>query len=182
MNLTEERELLLSYRPWLRKVALGMCRQFPEQSEDVAAEGWVALWRSIRSYPGNEDVPADNWLKAAALNKMRSAVRNHTAQCRDARLTALAGLPGMRESDKKEVDIWDALCVDLGAVELAYHHGEIMEAVNALPPKQRLYVFLKYWKGYTDTELITIFGYRPKTLGTVAHAKLSKELAHLGAE
>jgi DNA-directed RNA polymerase specialized sigma24 family protein len=100
------------------------------------------------------------------------------ARCRDIRITDLAGVPGMRDEDDK-VDVWDALSIDLGEVEMAYHHGEIMNALSALPPKQRAYIWLKYWKGYTDTEMKAIFGYRPKTLGDIAHKKLAEDLMHL---
>lgn len=178
MNKQSEKQLLLKFRPWLRTVANGMCRKFPERAEDLAQEGWVAMWRSIGNFPG--DTPDDAWLKACAVKRMYSQIRDWTAQCRDVRITDLAGAPGMRAVGDK-VDIWDALRVDLGEVEMAYHQGEISAALAALPPKQRLYVWLKYWKGYTDTEMVAVFGYRPRNLGDSANKKLAKQLAHLGA-
>lgn len=176
MNKQEEQDLLLRFRPWLRTTANGMCRQFPERAEDLAQEGWIAMWRSIGNFPG--DVPSDSWLKASAVKRMYSHIRDWTAQCRDIRITDLAGVPGMRTVDDR-VDVWDALWVDLGDVEMAYHHGEIMTALAALPPRQRLYIWFKYWRGYTDTEMKTVFGYRPKTLGDVVHKRLAEELADL---
>jgi RNA polymerase sigma factor (sigma-70 family) len=179
MNRQEEQDLLLRFRPWLRITAIGMCRQFPERAEDLAQEGWIAMWRSIGNFPG--DMPSDSWLKASAVKRMYSHIRDWMAQCRDIRITDLTGVPGIRAVGDRErtIDVWDALRVDLGDVEMAYHHGEIMNALAALPTKQRLYVWLKYWKGYTDTEMKTIFGYRPKTLGAVAHKTLAEDLVHL---
>lgn len=178
MTEQAERELLAAFTPWLRKVSGNMCRQFPERAEDLAQEGWIAMWRSISNFPG--DVPTESWLKASAIKRMYSHIRDWTARCRDVRLTALAGAPGMHVSDDRdEINVWDALQVDLGEIELAYHHGEIAQAIGDLPPKQRLYVVLKHWAGYTDTEMIAIFGYRPRTLGVVANQTLAKKLVHL---
>jgi RNA polymerase sigma factor (sigma-70 family) len=178
-----ERELLLRYRPWLRAVAASMAAAQPDRAEELAQEAWVAIWQAIRARPDQTHTVSSPLLKTVALNKMRNIIRDWHAQARDISRTDLHGRPGVDTHSNErstEVGIWDRLCVDLGGIELAYHHGEIREALDALPPKQQLYVLLKYWGGYTDVEMVPHFGYRPKTLGGIALKKLAKELAHLG--
>ncbi len=53
----------------------------------------------------------------------------------------------------------------LEAVALAYHEGEIIEAINSLLPDVREYVVLRYWGGYTPTEIAAMQG---KTRGGVS--------------
>lgn len=165
MHETEEWEMLKQWKPWLLKVAWGMCRQFPDRTEEVAQEGWIAIWRVTKTH-----TPNDGLFKTAALNKMRNAVRDYTSPVRDVRRTDLTDFPE------------DLISIDLTEIEAAYHYGEISSAINALPQRQREYVVLKYWLGWTEVEMIEHFGYRPKTLGVIARSTLAKELAHLGVE
>lgn len=68
-------------------------------------------------------------------------------------------------------------------VALAYHRGEIMQALDALSPAQKRYVVLRFWCGYVTSELKTVFGYEPGSLWTSkrngARDKLREQLAHL---
>lgn len=41
----------------------------------------------------------------------------------------------------------------LDSVLLAYHEGEILAAINALPPAWREYVILRFWGGWTNAEI-----------------------------
>ena len=43
-------------------------------------------------------------------------------------------------------------------------HREVLEAVLALPPKQRAAVHLHYYEGYTTDEIAAILGQRPGTV------------------
>ena len=93
MNKTEERELLLRYRPRLRRMAASMTLQFPDRADDLAQEAWIALWLATRTYDGRDGVTLDYWLIRNAHDRMRVMIRHWTAQCRDARRTELAGDP-----------------------------------------------------------------------------------------
>jgi RNA polymerase sigma factor (sigma-70 family) len=66
---------------------------------------------------------------------------------------------------------------------LAYHRGQIVQALDTLSPAQKRYVVLRFWCGYVGNELTTVFGYEPGSLWTSkkngAREKLRKELAHL---
>jgi RNA polymerase sigma factor (sigma-70 family) len=175
MNETEERKLLQSFRPWLRTVAKNMTRSNSDRCEELAAEGWVAIWLAVNHHSDRNFDITSPFLKTVALNKMRSITRGWTAQCRDINNRVLV-------VEDTSPSVWDGLFIELGDIELAYHHGEIRNAIEHLSPGERKYVLLKYWGGLTDTEMIQHFGYRPKTIGTSAHKKLKKELAHLGAD
>lgn len=166
-----EHDLLNSYRPWLRVVAARMTT--PDKSEDLAAEGWVAMWRAYGSYDGR--APLDYWLKHVAQQRMISVRRNYAAVKNT--MHQLSGLPHADD----EVSVWDGLRVELPEIEVAYHQGEIYAALNALTPREREYVLLRFWHGYRAPQMREHFGYAPHALWTTARPKLASSLEHLGA-
>lgn len=147
----------------------------PSRIEELAQEGWIALWQASKKHT---DV---GWLKASALKRMISIRRDWLAQRRDIRRTVPLGLPMVTKDVEGYEDdsIWAALTSELGDVELAYHHGEIMHTLSTLTPREREYIYHKYWLGKTDTDLIEVFGYRPRTIGASAYNKLRNKLSHL---
>jgi RNA polymerase sigma factor (sigma-70 family) len=190
MNKTEERELLLRYRPRLRRMAASMTLQFPDRADDLAQEAWIALWLATRTYDGRDGVTLDYWLIRNAHDRMRVMIRHWTAQCRDARRTELAGDP--REKIEAYSDdhtseftgtasdtVWVELTTDLVGIENAYHYGEIAQAMAELTPRQREYIYLRYCRGFNTAELTSHFGYPPKTVGQQARKNLAKSLAQL---
>ena len=190
MNKTEERELLLRYRPRLRRMAASMTLQFPDRADDLAQEAWIALWLATRTYDGRDGVTLDYWLIRNAHDRMRVMIRHWTAQCRDARRTELAGDP--REKIEAYSDdhtseftgtasdtVWVELTTDLVGIENAYHYGEIAQAMAELTPRQREYIYLRYCRGLDTAALTAHFGYPPKTIGQQARKNLAKSLAHL---
>lgn len=190
MNKTEERELLLHYRPRLRRMAAGMTLQFPDRAEDLAQEAWIALWQATRTYDGRGGVTLDYWLMRNAHDRMRVMIRHWTAQCRDARRTELAGDPWAKIeafSDDHTNDftgvasdvVWVELITDLTGIENAYHYGEIAHAMAELTPRQREYIYFRYFCGFDTSELTAHFGYPPKTIGQQARKNLAKSLSHL---
>ncbi len=162
-----ERELLLSYRPWLRAIAT---RMQPLRAEEIAQEGWIAIWRAVQSHDA-EFAPQDFWLKKNALDRMRSVLRDYQAQLRDWRQQVLVGdLTAIWEGEEALLEM-----------DLAYHHGEIAQALHSLTPREREYVFLRFWHGYRKPEMIAHFGYEPNGLWRTARPKLAEALAHLAA-
>lgn len=165
----DEQELLRSYRPWLRAVAPCMCGGgLRGRDEELAAEGWVAMWLAYRSHDPDK-APADFWLKHKALDRMRTVVRDWTAQQRDPnKLTLMADIEDMWDVEAKAFDL-----------DWAYHHGEVLQALNALTPREREYVYVRFWLGWQKPELISHFGYEPSGLWTSGKRKLRSSLAHL---
>lgn len=157
-----ETELLAHYRPWLRKVAARLTT--PDRVEDLSAEAWVELWRAHRTYDGS--APLDWWLKFKARGRMGTVLRNWTT--------------APHVPVEAEHHIWDQLRVDPHGMELAYHHGEIARAVDALTPRERQYVIARFWGSLNYPELTELFGYQPQGLWRTARPKLAAQLAHLG--
>lgn len=66
---------------------------------------------------------------------------------------------------------------------LAYHRGQIVQALNQLTPAQKKYVVLRFWCGYVTSDLTAVFGYDPSALWNAktggAKVRLRQELAHL---
>jgi DNA-directed RNA polymerase specialized sigma24 family protein len=186
--MSDEQELLLSWRPWLRKVAKGMTNRLSlsyvgDIAEDLAQEGWIALWRATKTYDGRGGVELDYWLKRNAHDRMRVVLRFLMAKCRDINRTQLAGDPWAQldmYSDFSSENAWAALVTDLGDIEMAYHDGEIMAAINRLPRTQRQYVIRKFWHGWDPTALDIYFN-NAKYTWRLAKRNLAEQLSHLEA-
>jgi hypothetical protein len=73
----------------------------------------------------------------------------------------------------------------LAAAEWAYHHGEIAAAMADLTPRQREYVYIRFWLNYQATDRALYFGYDPDgglwNASNGAKARLRGRLAHLVA-
>ena len=166
MGGVNERELLASYRPWLRAVAATMTT--PDRSEEWAQEGWIALWKAWKSWPGDGDL--DVWCKSAARRRMLSMLRDSRAAKRDLRVTQLTGDLSAVIEPSRRVD----------AAALAYHADEIAEALDRLTPRQRQYVVLRFWNEWTRTELDQHFHTRNSgAMWQTSRPKLAAALAHL---
>lgn len=167
MTDDEERKLLTHYRPWLRGVARRMAPH--RDIDDLAAEGWIAMWRALHT-PARTDRPApvDWWLKHIATQRMTMCLRDWHEPMKQRQhaytddVAAVVDLPH-----------------ELGALELAYHHGEIHAALDSLSPREREYVIARFWTGMGPPQLQKHFGYKPDGLWRTARPKLAGVLAHL---
>lgn len=161
----DEHALLKEYRPWLLKVAAGMTS--PDRVDDLAQEGYIALWKAIKTWDGK--TPLDYWAKFKARGRMIEMVTVRWKTAKEAQYVPAD-------------DDWfaQALTVSLDGIELAYHEGEILQALNQLTPREREYVYLRFWRGLQKPQLVGHFGYEPNGLWRTARAKLQVSLAHLG--
>lgn len=66
----------------------------------------------------------------------------------------------------------------LDGVVLAYHYGEIHEAIADLHPRWREYVYLRFWEGHGDSEIARLLGARVGWTDKVRPV-LRERLAHL---
>lgn len=167
--MTDAQADLEALRPWLTRVAKGLCRINGVVSwEDLAQEGCIAMWKAHQRFNGHGDLTM--WLKANARWRMKTAIKGKTdEQAHDWSVNELEVLLGAEES--------------LAGIEVAYHEGEIMQAINNLTPKQREYVLLRFYAGFQTPQLTEHFGYDPGALWTSkrngARMKLARQLAHL---
>jgi RNA polymerase sigma factor (sigma-70 family) len=191
---------LPAYERWLHKVAYVF--QPPGRDEayhdDLVQEGRVAMWRAMAAYdPSKGALPS--WLTTAAKLRMADVVRRAgTWLGRPPRYgpqpVAEKASPAMSldellaEGGDSDSIMWMLSAADVAeSLELAYHHGEIMLALNSLRPDQRRYVVLRFWGGLSDPEMVrrghfeTNPGYLWRDQRTGARGVLRARLANLAS-
>jgi len=140
-------ELLTLLGPKLRCRAAQMLGSQSRYADDLAQEGWVAVWRALPTVPVHLLSDADaleGWCIGVARNKMRNWIRDELAAPR-------RGL----NNETSTGALFEALShsESLEAVDLGYHEGRLSLALDALPPGQREYVLSRFWLGIPTTEL-----------------------------
>lgn len=115
---------------WIVRVAKNMARSRPEMIDDLAQEGRVAAWEAWSSLKVPEDV---GYTKSAARKHMFSIAggQRRMLGSEHPRQKIVTAEPTAAE------DIPDSSDGLADYVVLAYHHGEIYGAINALPNRQR---------------------------------------------
>ncbi len=188
----DKNELLRSYRGWLYKTAIQFAglREGGQLVQDLAQEGYIAMWRSLDTFePGAGSLP--HWLTSNARKRMLEVLR------RDARfgkpeargVHTRAESVGATEGSLDELveSGWDRRAnSDVeGLVLEAYMRGVVHQAMQVLTPDQRRYVQLRFWKGWSETQMyqrrafddnVNVRGLWSGKNG--AAARLRTELAH----
>lgn len=189
-------DVLAEHEEWVISRSLQLCTSPTALAkiEDVRQEGRITLWESLRAgLTAREAV-------GRAFNRMKSVAwqdRLWTGQeKRDAHTvgpgsgrhrTASTGADSI--DAMVESGVWDSYAASisgaLGDVEMAYHHGEIMQALNALSIEHREYMYWKFWRGWTDSEIsrftgISTSGVNNRWVRTIRPALLTS-LDHLRA-
>lgn len=67
----------------------------------------------------------------------------------------------------------------LEGIVLAYHYGEIQQALEVLTENEQRYVRLRFWEGLSTPELKVAFGYDPSAIWRTAKNKLRPVLEEL---
>lgn len=171
-------EVLAGYRNWLYKTATVLLGPAHPDLDDLAQEGYIAMWRALDSYDAARG-PLPYWLTFKARGRMLDVLKLWGRQPRTVSLDA------DRETGRL-VD-WLAAPETAGEVEFAYHHGELKEAIDALTPAQRRYVIARFWGGLSDAQMVAygVFGYDAHALWSSpvngARSKLVTALEHLAA-
>lgn len=156
---------LETYRGWLRSVAATMTS--PYLVEDLAQEGWIAMWRALQTFdPAKGALPA--WLTRKALWRMRTCIADQAWLGRPARHLGRGAIRDTTEYPSSDDPVWERLAADdaMDGVLWAYHRGEVLAAVAQLSPAQRRYVYLRFWRGLRDCDMVQEFGYDPHALWT----------------
>lgn len=179
------------FRPWLHYVANRFAEGTDLQPEDLAQEGWIALWRAVRDY-GKTD---ERYLHVTARNRMRLIAGGRPPLGSGARRgprTEPTIVDSLDRAYDKAADGWMddpllvATAVDmLDGVEAAYHDGEIAQALAALPFGHRQYVVARFWLGMTDVEIAAMQERDKRDVGRTwkrtIRPKLAERLGHLAA-
>ncbi len=145
-RVVDVESVLPDYRRWLFAVAWRLDRT-GATVEDLAQEGWVAMWRAMSSYdPTKGSLPS--WLTRAAELRMTEVAyrgRPWTGTPSHRGVRSVIDSPVLDPFENPD-DVFDSVDV-LDGVEVAYHRGEIARALDVLSPAQRRYVIARYWLG-----------------------------------
>lgn len=122
----------------------------PAMWEDVLNEGRIAIWDVLTKRPDADS----RYVSAAMSNRMTSAASRDD-------WTGKPSQQGRVEASRRTVAsfddpdfAWEPAAPDLlDDVLRAYHHGELMAALNQLTPRQRHYVYSRFWEGKTNAEI-----------------------------
>jgi RNA polymerase sigma factor (sigma-70 family) len=163
-TLEEEGDLLADYDRWLHSVANRLSGPADPRHDDLVQEGRVAMWHALRKHdPSKGSLPS--WLTKAAEMRMKNLAwgkgqpTGHEARRGVVEAKATASTDEMVEEG---VEALLGAVQALTGVEYAYHHGEIMQAINDLSPMQRRYVYARFWLGIEPSSAVP---------GTVAFKK-----------
>jgi RNA polymerase sigma factor (sigma-70 family) len=178
-----DNDILREYLPWLRAVAANLTSPSDPDLQDLVQEGYIAAWKALKSYDSAQG-PLDYWLKYKAHGRMKTlAIRGYGKEASRSLDEVVAG-------DLGPATLGDTLESLDGAelleqVDMAYHSGEVADAISRLTPSQRRYVAARFWLGLSGKEMreLGVFSYDPSALWNQkkcgARWKLGAELAHL---
>lgn len=147
LNETED-QILYRFHKWLHYMAYQLTKD-DSLHEDLVQEGRIAMWRALRTHdPEKGALPT--WVTTAAKARMKDLARGHGQPTGH---EARRGVVEAKATTSVDLLMEDGLEAALGIsealddVEWSYHRGEILEALAALSPSQREYVFLRFWGG-----------------------------------
>ena len=125
----------------------------PSRQDDLLQEGRITLWQTFKEYAEDPDRVAIS-LNRAKRRMQQVAWRNapttgNPAEKRRYEATSAASVEALAEAG-----VMDLLTIaqSLGDVEIAYHRGEILKALNELTEKQRKYVYARFWCGMDTSD------------------------------
>lgn len=160
--MLDPEKVLPEYRGWIWRVVMGVTRDRQTQ-EDLAQECYYAMWEALKLYnPAKGALPS--YLTVSAKNRLNRVLKRNfylgtpgvKGHKREAAAVPIDTTPGPTEESGGWID--RQLSTALGDVELAYHHGEIMEAIRDLNPTQRQYVYYRFWRGLSNSEIRQVIG------------------------
>lgn len=150
----------------LRSYARRVCAD-PSRYEDVLQEGRVALWQAVRAQHDYPVEVAKSRMKQVSWypHKTPPVGSVHEGNRYEPQTTSVQAATEQFEGAEDVVASLFGLVDTIGNIEIAYHHGEIARAVASLTPKQRAYVYARFWCG-----MDTVAGSRSESL------RLAKEM------
>lgn len=151
------------------------------EAVDLAQEARIAIWRSYEASLSKAD--PRTWLSAVSHMRLREVAIRQTWFGH----TRVHGQPSdpLRNATKASLDDPDFTLGPLEAPDwidsalISYHAGEIARAISELPPKQRDYIILRFWYGFTPIEIENRFAIDQSAAWTGARRNLRQALAHL---
>ncbi len=155
---TQVDDILSQYRQWLLKTAWEYADNLADV-HDLAQEGHIAMWKALQTHD-----PSRVKLSTHLMNKARwrmAEVRQrgtYTGKPSQAGKKYSAGTGKNRDAEQatdfgvSDFDLESVTREEAEAFMIAYHHGEIMEALNSLKPAHREKVLDWFWRGVVDAK------------------------------
>lgn len=144
MQEEEYRAAVQRYRDMVWRVALNACRQ-TQDAEDVVQDVFLKLYTTRREFAGEEHLK--HWLLRVTVNRCRTLL---ACPWRTRRADAVPEAPD------------PAQALDAG-------QRALYEAVRALPPGQRVALYLYYFEGYSTAEIAQLLHLRQTAVTTRLH-------------
>jgi DNA-directed RNA polymerase specialized sigma24 family protein len=169
-------ELLEELRPWLLKKARSFSND-PATQQDLAQEGWIAAWKALQK--DGVDTNPISYAKAAARWRMLSVVSGQTPTfgAKRQRFTKTEELATDVYNEFGEISsVYSRLRHTYDTLELAYHYGQIHDAIDSLSRGQKAYVVGRFWKDDSSGSRGSWNGTRSST---GAKEILREKLSHL---
>ena len=149
MSQAQLQTLVEQYTPDLSRLCLHLCRNQTD-AEDLFQDTWC---RAIRFYDTYDDArPFDKWLFAICVNSFKNQAGS--ARCRKERLFAT----------NAEKDAFFASIPEVESPCKAVEYQELYRIVDALSPKLKIVILLRYFRDYTEADVAQIL---QVPLGTV---------------
>lgn len=130
--------------PEAKRLAHLMMNGSPD-AEDVVQDAFAQLHRRYRTVAN-----PGAYLRVSIVNGAKQRFRSHTREHARLRLVA-----GGREESTSAPDL-------------------LLDAVAALPHRQRAAIVLRYWSGLGDAEIALALGVRPATVRSLLHRGLQR--------
>lgn len=173
------RHELLAYKIANERLAHSM----PGEIEDAVQEARIALWEVAQRKPE----ASQKYLNGVVKYRVATHARY------PAYVTGAASVQGkqqMRPGEAHTLDDPDnpVFLTDasdaLDKVLLAYHEGEILQAIGALPDLHKRYIVMRFWGGMTNVEIAAQLDMNIRKIDELwrsARPKLREALEHLSA-
>ena len=165
-DLTES-EIVANYTRWAHKVANSRREPFHPLHDDLVQEALTEIWQVLlRKGTGT----SATYLAAAGRHRMDDVLdgrpmRGNPAEGGQTYRPKTVSAEALADAAP---EVWEQMvAVDaLDAVEMAYHHGQILAALADLKPSYRAYVVLRFWGGLRDVDIADRLGTTNKIVGT----------------
>jgi len=147
---------------WLRATARKHTPEWKGNAayDDLLQEGRIFLWKTFVSLEGESDEDRRRFTlhrtkqHLMGLSMGRNTLTGKERMVGRPEVQFAMSMDAIRESGEGDGPFESLLwAIDpLANVELAYHHGEILEAFRSLTPKQQQYVYARFWCGMDPSD------------------------------
>lgn len=186
-------EVVANFYKWTHYVAGQIVSPYRLDYDDVVQEGLITIWRILEKKGGKAKVAA-TYLTLAARYRMIAFANGKPPTGGNSRpgpktepphTQSLDALTTAAASAEFDFDVERFLVAPdlLASAELAYHEGELLDTLAAMPERDRAYVVMRFWGGMTEAEISEHLGVERKTLNShwakAIRPTLVRQLAHL---